>query len=329
MKIVILDGHALNPGDLSWQGFEKLGDVTCYPRTPDEKIVERIGDAEILIVNKKTIDGSIMDKCPALRYIGVLATGYNIIDTEAARKRNITVTNIPSYSTAAVSQAVFAFLLEFANGVHEHNQSVMSGGWCKAQDFCYWTHPMTELNGKTLGIAGFGSIGQQVAKTALCFGMNVIAFTRSAEKIASFNEKYRTLKDDGALPVKPVTKDELFMQSDFLTLHCPLTEQTKSLVNAQTLSLMKPEAVLINTSRGPVVDEFAVRKALDENKLGGFACDVISAEPMRADNVLLGAPRCIITPHVAWAAHETRQRLMDIAVSNLKAFLDGKPQNTV
>lgn len=329
MKIVILDGYALNPGDLSWQGFEKLGDVTSYHRTPDEKILERIGDAEILIVNKNTIDGSIMDKCPALRYIGVLATGYNIIDTEAARKRNITVTNIPSYSTAAVSQAVFAFIMEFANGVHEHNQSVMSGGWCKAQDFCYWTHPMTEISGKTLGIAGFGSIGQQVAKTALAFGMNVIAFTRTTEKIASFNEKYAVLKENDTIPVKSVTKGELFMQSDFLTLHCPLTEQTKGFVNTEALELMKPQAVLINTSRGPVVDEHAVRKALDENKLAGFACDVLSKEPMEKNNPLLGAPRCIITPHVAWAARETRQRLMDIAVANLKAFIEGKALNTV
>ena len=329
MKIVILDGNALNPGDLSWQGFEKLGEVTCYPRTPVEKVVERIGNAEILIVNKITIDSKIMDACPSLKYIGVLATGYNIIDTEAAKKRNIVVTNIPAYSTAAVAQSVFAFIMEFSNGVHAHNKSVMNGDWCKAKDFCYWTHPMTELSGKTLGIAGFGSIGQQVAKIALSFGMNVTAFTRSAEKIADFNEKYAILKDNGTAPVKTVTKGELFEFSDFLTLHCPLTEQTKNFVNEQTLSLMKPSAVLINTSRGPVVDEYAVRKALDENRLGGFACDVISAEPMKEDNPLLGAPRCIITPHVAWAALETRKRLMDIAEANLKAFLAGKPQNTV
>ena len=329
MKIVILDGNALNPGDLSWQGFEELGSVILYPRTKKEEAIDRIGDAEILIVNKVTIDNEIIEKCPNLRYIGVLATGYNIIDVQAARKHNIIVTNIPAYSTKAVAQAVFALLTEIANGVYEHSQSVMNGDWCKAKDYCYWTHPMTELSGKTLGIAGFGSIGQQVAKIALSFGMNVITFTRTAEKIEQFNIKYAVLKDDQTPAVKAVSKEELFKTSDILTLHCPLTDTTKNFVNNTTLALMKPNAVIINTSRGPLVDEEAVKKALEENKLGYFAADVVSVEPMEKTNPLLKAPRCIITPHVAWAAPETRKRLMEIAVENLHAFLNGKPQNTV
>ncbi|NLK45318.1 MAG: D-2-hydroxyacid dehydrogenase [Treponema sp.] len=329
MKIIILDGYALNPGDLSWEGFEQLGEVTYYNRTSKDEVIERAKDAEILIVNKVSIDEKIMDKCPHLKYIGVLATGYNIIDTKAAKQRNITVTNIPSYSTNAVAQAVFALLTEITNGVHAHNLSVMNGDWCNSPDFCYWIHPMTELAGKTFGIVGFGSIGQQVAKIALSFNMNVIAFTRSTEKIDSFNKKYAVLKDDSTQPVKIVSKDELFKNSDILTLHCPLTEETKNFINDQTIKKMKSNAILINTSRGLIVDEFAVRKALDENRLGAFACDVISVEPMQKTNPLLNAPRCIITPHVAWAAFETRKRLMDIATTNLKAFLDGKPVNTV
>lgn len=328
MKIIILDGYGLNPGDLSWGGFEALGSVTCYDRTAPEQRAERIGDAEIVLVNKVPLDESVFAKCPNLKYIGVLATGYNIIDLQAAKNHNICVTNIPAYSTMAVAQAVFALLLEVTNGVSAHSKSVHAGDWVKSPDFCYWKHPLTELYGKTLGIVGFGSIGSQTAKIAVAMGMNVIAFTRSTEKIDAFNAKYACLFEEGQ-QVKAVSFEELLKTSDIVSLHCPLTEKSKGIINTESLKLVKDGAILINTSRGPLIEEQAVADALKAKKLRAYACDVLSAEPMQAANPLLGAPNCIITPHVAWAGLETRQRLMGIAVGNLKAFVSGKAINQV
>lgn len=315
MKIVILDGNALNPGDLSWEGFNSLGDVTLYDRTPQDLVVSRIGDAEILITNKVTITKEIMDQCPNLKYIGVLATGYNIIDTKAAAEKSIVVTNIPSYSTSAVAQAVFAYILEFANGVHTHNQSVQSGDWCNSKNFCYWTHPLIEIAGKTLGIIGYGSIGQQVAKIASAFGIKVLAYSRTPSIIQE--------------PVKSVSLEELLQNSDFISLHAPLTPETTHIINEKTLQIVKDGAMLINTARGPLVDELAVKNALESGKLKCFAADVLSSEPMAKNCPLLNCKNTIITPHVAWAGFETRQRLMNIAVDNLKSFLECKPQNQV
>lgn len=330
MEIIILDGNSLNPGDLSWDGFKQFGNVTVYDRTPADKIVERIGNAEVAITNKTPISDEIMAQCPSLKYIGVLATGYNVVDTKAAQKRSIVVSNIPSYSTKAVAQAVFALLLELTNGVHIHSQSVHAGDWCASPDFCYWKYPISEIAGKTLGIIGFGDIGQNVAKVALSFGLNVIASTRSTEKIDSFNKKYAVLAcDENSEPVKCLSQDEVLSNADIISIHCPLTDKTKDLINKDALSKMKKGAILINTSRGPVVNEQAVRDALENGTLGGFACDVISVEPMTKENPLRGAPNCVITPHVAWAAKETRTRLMNIATQNLKAFVDGNPMNVV
>ena len=315
MKIVVLDGHALNPGDLSWEDFKKLGDFSLYDRTSKENVIERIGDAEILITNKISITKEIMDKCPNLKYIGVLATGYNIIDIQAASEKSIVVTNIPAYSTKAVAQAVFAFILEFTNGVSSHNQSVQQGDWCAAKDFCYWKHPLMELENKTLGIIGYGSIGKQVAKIADSFGMNILAYTRTPSKVQ--------------LPAQVVSLENLLKNSDFISLHAPLTEETKHIINEQTIKQIKPGAMLINTARGPLVDERAVKQALEQNKLSAYATDVLSTEPMAEDCPLLNTPNTIITPHVAWAAYETRQRLMKIAKENLQAFLADKPINQV
>lgn len=315
MKIVILDGNALNPGDLSWDGFKQLGDVILFDRTPQDLVVSRIGDAEILITNKVTITKDIIDQCPNLKYIGVLATGYNIIDTKACAEKSIVVTNIPSYSTSAVAQAVFAYILEYTNGVHSHNTSVQKGDWCTSKDFCYWTHPLIELANKTIGIIGYGSIGQQVAKIAAAFGMKVLAYSRTSSKITA--------------PAKSVSFEFLLQNSDFISLHSPLTPETTNLINEESLKLVKNGSMLINTARGPLVDEVAVAKALRTGKLSVYAADVLSKEPMAKDCPLLGFENTIITPHVAWAGFETRQRLMNIAVDNLKAFLSGKPQNQV
>lgn len=315
MKIVILDGNALNPGDLSWEGFHKLGEVTLYDRTPKDLVVSRIGDAEILITNKVSISKDILDQCPNLKYIGVLATGYNIIDTKACAEKSIVVTNIPSYSTSAVAQAVFAYILEFTNGVNAHNKSVHNGDWCKSKDFCYWIHHLVEIAGKTLGIIGFGSIGKQVAKIAEAFGMKVLTYTRTPSKVSS--------------PVKAVSLEELLQESDFISLHAPLTPETTHIINEKSLKLVKKKAMLINTARGPLVDELAVKNALVSGDLAFYAADVLSSEPMDKNCPLLGCKNTLITPHVAWAGFETRQRLMNIAVENLKSFLDGKPINQV
>ena len=313
MKLVILDGHAVNPGDLSWDIFSEYADITVYEKTPQNLVAERIGDADAIFLNKIVIDREILDKCPNLRYIGVLATGYNVIDLKATRERGITVTNIPAYSTNSVAQHVFALLLSFTNLVAPHNQSVQNGDWVKCPHFCYWTSPLTELEGKSLGILGYGNIGKKVEKIAEAFGM-----------------KCNILLHHPNPAVKNSCDLETFLStSDFISLHAPLTDKTKEFVRAETISKMKDGVIIINTARGPLINEKDVRAALDSGKIKGYAADVVCAEPMLEDNPLLGAPNCIITPHIAWAPLETRSRLMQIALDNLKAYIDGKAINTV
>ena len=316
MKIVVLDGHALNPGDLSWEIFHQFGEVTVYDRTPDALIPERIGDAEIILLNKTPITADILEACPSVRLICVLATGYNVVDGEAARAKGIPVCNVPAYGTAAVAQFTFALLLELCHRVGLHSDSVHAGQWCECPDFCYWRTPQMELAGKTMGIIGFGRIGQAVGAIAKAFGMKVLAYNRSrcpqGEAIAEY-----------------VDLDTLLARADILSLHCPLTPQTQSIINRENLGKMKDGAILINTARGPLMDEQAVADALRSGKLRGAAADVISQEPMKQDNPLLGAPNCIITPHMAWAPIESRQRIIDCTVRSIQGFLNGAPINVV
>ena len=313
MKITILDGNALNPGDLSWKPIEELGSLTIYPRTDKEDVAARIGNSEAILLNKVNITEEILCRCPSLKYVGVQATGYNVVDLEACLRHNVTVTNVPEYSTAGVAQLVFAFINEFACHTQMHSDSVMNGDWTKSLDFCYWKKPLIELEGKTIGIFGYGNIGKRVARIAEAYGMNVIACTRTPKK---------EIKN-------PVDLDTLFNQSDFLTLHTPLTPDTKYIVNAKNISLMKSSAYIINTARGLLVNENDIASALKTGRIAGYAADVVSEEPMRSDNPLLNCPNCIITPHIAWAATETRQRLLNIVAENLKCFISGKPQNVV
>ena len=313
MKITILDGNALNPGDLSWAPLEKFGTVVCYPRTADSQVVERIGDSDAILLNKVAITEDILSKCPNLKYIGVQATGYNVIDLNACRKHSVTVTNVPSYSTAGVAQLVFAFISEFACSTRLHSDSVMAGDWCSAKDFCYWKKPLIELDGKTLGIFGYGNIGSRVARIAEAYGMKVLVCTRTPKPEVKNSVDFETL----------------LKSSDFVTLHTPLTDATRAIINENSLKLLKKSAYLINTARGPLVDEKAVRAALENGQIAGYACDVVSEEPMKKDNPLLCAPNCLITPHIAWAATETRQRLLNIVVENIRAFVEGHPQNVV
>lgn len=329
MKITVLDGHGLNPGDLSWDEVKALAsEFTLYDRSPQELVAERIGNSEIILLNKVRITSEIIEKCPKLRYIGVLATGYNVVDLKACREHNIIVTNIPSYSTNAVAQHVFAFILHFANLVAEHSSSVHDGKWISNPDFCYWLSPLTEISGKTLGIFGFGHIGQKVAEIALAFGMKVIVCAHSED---SFKKGLSCL----ALPsskiseISSVSLEDLFRKSDFLSLHAPLTPETTSFVNEKMISLMKSSSILINTARGGMINEKDVRAALDSKKIAGYATDVLLEEPMNKDNPLYKAPNCLITPHLAWAPKETRLRLLGIAIDNIKAFLAGNPVNVV
>lgn len=316
MKLTILDGHGLNPGDLSWEAIKSLtDDFSVFERTPAELVAERIGNSEMILLNKVCITSEILEKCPNLKYIGVLATGFNVIDLQACRSRGITVTNIPSYSTDAVAQHVFAFILNFANSVQSHCDSVMAGDWIKAPDFCYWKNPLTELAGKTLGIFGFGHIGQKTAQIGHAFGMNVIVHVHS-EKSFTGGEK-------------TVSVEEIFAQSDFLTFHTPLTKETEKIINKKNLSLMKKTAIIINTARGGLVDEADMREALLSKTIAGYGTDVLLKEPMDKSCPLFGIPGCVITPHIAWAPQETRSRLMEIAAANIKAFLAGTPQNVV
>ncbi len=315
IKLTILDGFAANPGDLSWEPFKKFAELTIYDRTPPELTVERIADSDAIFLNKVAITEEILKDCPKLKYIGVLATGYNVVDLEAAKKRGIIVTNIPSYSTDSVAQHVFSLILNFTNQVEQHSISVQNGDWINSKDFCYWLSPLTELKGKTLGIFGFGSIGQKVAKIAHAFDMNVLINVHSKKSFTG-NEK-------------SVSVEELFAQSDFLTLHAPMTAETKEIVNEKTLSLMKKTAFIINTARGGLVNESDLKKALDEQKIAGYASDVLLKEPMTKDCPLFKTKNCVLTPHIAWAPREARQRLFNIALENLEAFISGKPINVV
>lgn len=318
MKIVVLDGFTTNPGDLSWDWLYRLGEVTVYERTPFDKILERARGAEILITNKTPLNREILKRLPALKYVALLSTGYNIIDGAAAKERGILVSNIPEYSTGAVAQMVFAFLLHFYNQISLHNKAVHDGAWENSRDFCFWNAPLTELGGKTIGIVGYGKIGRQVAKIALAFDMKVLAYSRSAV--------VGSIADHG---VRIASLEELLAQSDIVTLHCPLTQETRGLINRKALMTMKETALLINTSRGPVVDEEALAGALNEGRLAGAFLDVLAKEPPDADNLLLHAKNCVITPHIAWAGLETRQRLFKIAEKNIISYLEGAPQNLV
>lgn len=317
MKIVVLDGYGMNPGDLSWAELNKLGDVTVYDRTSPADVIQRSLGADILLTNKTILDRPTIEQLPELKYIGVLATGYNVVDIEAARERGIVVTNIPSYSTDSVAQMVFSLLLAITNGVEHYTADNRAGRWSRNADFCYWDTPLTELAGKTFGIVGFGHIGSKVAAIALAFGMKVLALSsKPADALPAGVKKAKDL-------------DELLRESDVLSLHCPLTPSTRHLINADTLAKMKPSAILINTGRGPLVDESALADALNNGKLRGAGVDVLSCEPPTIDNPLLYARNCYTTPHLGWATVEARQRLMDIAVANIANFLAGTPTNQV
>lgn len=318
MKIVNLDGVTTNPGDLSWEGIEKLGDYTVYDRTAPSEIVERAKGADILIVNKTIITKEILDAlAPELKYIGLQSTGYNVVDCAYARSLGITVCNIPAYSTKAVAQLVFAFILQITNEVTLHSNAVKDGEWCRCPDFCFWKKPLTELDGKTIGIIGFGSIGQRVAKLAEAFDMNVLAYAPRP-------------KDKGELKtVEFVELDTLLKNSDIITCHCPLTDETKGMINVENIAKMKKSAIFINTSRGPVVDEQALADALNNDKIKAACLDVLETEPALETNPLLKAKNCYITPHIAWAAQETRERLLKILEENIIAYLNGTPQNVV
>ncbi len=317
MNIVVLDGYGMNPGDLSWDGLRELGEVTIYDRTSPEETVKRAAGAEALLTNKTVLDRKVIEALPELKYIGVLATGYNVVDTAAARERGVTVTNIPSYSTASVAQMVFSLLLAVTNGVEHYTADNRAGRWSRCADFCYWDAPLTELAGKKFGIVGLGNIGSAVAGIALAFGMKVLAYTsKPADKLPEGVEKASSL-------------EALLSDSDVVTLHCPLTESTRHLINADTLALMKPSAILINTGRGPLVDEEALAAALNNGKLRGAGVDVLSCEPPEMTNPLLCARNCYTTPHLGWATVEARQRLMEIAVANVANFIAGTPVNVV
>lgn len=317
MKIVILDGHVLNPGDLSWDGFRALGEITVYERTAPEESVARIGDAPYVITNKVLITREVMDACPTLRYVGVLATGYNVVDIAEANRRGIVVTNIPAYSTPSVAQMAIALLLEVCLHVGAHSQSVHAGDWTACRDFSYWHYPLIELSGKTMGIIGFGSTGQATARVAQALGMRILVHTRTQHpELLTGDMRFATL-------------EELLSQSDVVSLHCPLTDATQHLICEKSLAHIKRGAIVINTGRGPLVDDGAVRRALEDGTLSAYAADVLTVEPPREGNPLLGAPNCILTPHIAWAPLESRTRLMNTAVSNLRAYLEGTPQNVV
>jgi glycerate dehydrogenase len=314
-SIVVLDAFCLNPGDLSWQPLEQLGDCTFYERTPAAQIRERIRDAEIVLTNKVALLCDVLTGQPHLKFVGVTATGYNIVDTKAARELGIIVTNVPSYGTASVAQMVFAHILNLTQRVGDHAEAVCEGRWASSPDWCFWDHPLLELEGMTLGIIGYGRIGKAVADLAHAFGMRVIAHNRSPIE-----------KTNG---VRAVDLDTVFRESDIVSLHCPLTHETRHMVNRARLAAMKPTAFLINTSRGPLVDESALADALITGKIAGAGLDVLEIEPPAAENPLYAAKNCYITPHIAWATQAARQRLLDAAVENVAAYLRGAPQNVV
>lgn len=316
MKIVILDGHCANPGDLSWKPLKEFGELVVYPRTSAEEVVCRIGDAEAVMTNKTVLDAATLSKLPRLKYIGVLATGFNTVDIDAARKLGIVVTNVPAYSTDSVAQMVFAHILNITNRVEHYATQNRAGRWSEGEDFCYADTPLTELAGKTLGIVGLGNIGGKVARIAMDFGMDVFAFTS---------------KHLSELPagIQKTTMDGLLAVSDILTLHCPLTDSTRNLINRDSIARMRPGAIIINTSRGPVVNEHDVAEALESGRLAAYGADVMSCEPPSADNPLLRQPNAYITPHIAWATREARIRLVKCAINNVRAFVDGNPVNVV
>lgn len=316
MKIVVLDGYAANPGDLSWDELKTMGECTIYDRTAPEEVLERAADAEIVLTNKTELTAAQIAALPSLKYIGVLATGYNIVDVDAARSRGIVVTNIPSYSTPSVAQMVFAHILNITVQVQHHSEEVHKGRWTQSKDFCFWDTPLIELRGKKLGIVGLGHTGYTTARIAIGFGMEVHAYTS---------------KSVFQLPpeIKKMGLDELFSECDIISLNCPLTETTRNMVNAERLKLMKPTAILINTGRGPLINEQDLADALNSGRIYAAGLDVLSQEPPRADNPLLTAKNCYITPHIAWASTAARERLMHIMIENIKAYLAGKPVNNV
>jgi len=317
MKITVLDGYTTNPGDLSWDEISRLGELTVYDRTPRELTAERSAGSEILLTNKTVLNNELLRSLPRLRYVGVLATGYNVIDTDEARRLGITVTNIPAYSTGSVAQLTFALILELCFHVQRHSDSVMEGKWTGSVDFTFRNYPLTELAGKTIGIIGFGNIGRKVCEIAMAFGMKVLASSRSG-------------KDAPECPGFELTDtDDLLSRSDIVSIHCPLTPQTAGMINMNRLRLMKKSAFLINTSRGPIIVEKDLADALNEGSIAGAGLDVMAEEPPRAGNPLLTARNCIITPHIAWATIESRKRLLDQAAGNIKAFLSGSPVNVV
>ncbi len=313
-KIVVLDGFSANPGDLSWKELEALGELAVFDRTKPEKTVTRAADAEIVLTNKVIINREVMVQLPRLRYIGVLATGYNVVDVECAKELGITVTNVPAYSTESVAQMVFAHLLTVTNRTEHYARQNREGRWTANQDFCYWDFPHMELAGKTFGIVGLGNIGQRVAQIALAFGMSVKALTS------------KSILPQG---IEKTSFEELLATADVLSLHCPLTEKTHHLINRETLAMMKTTAILINTGRGPLVDDQAVADALADKRLAAFCADVLTEEPPKKDNPLLMEPNAFITPHIAWATQEARSRLLQVAIDNVRAFLQGQPINLV
>lgn len=319
MKIVILDGYVINPGDLSWKELEQLGEVTVYDRTSltdEDEIVERIGDAEIVITNKTPLTKTVIARCPKLRYIGALSTGYNVIDYEYAGACGIPVTNVPAYGTAAVAQFAIALLLEVCHHIGHHDKTVHEGAWERSIDWCYWDYPLVELEGKTMGIIGFGRIGQRTGQIAKALGMKVLAYSRTEKEMGKEIADY-------------VGLDELLASSDVISLHCPLFPETEGIINKETIQKMKDGVILLNNSRGQLVVEQDLADALISGKVAAAGLDVVSSEPMKEDNPLLHAPNCIITPHISWASKECRQRIVDCASLNVKAYLNGEKRNVV
>lgn len=316
MKIVMLDAHTANPGDVSWAEFEAIAPCEIHPRTPLAETVARCAGAQVVITNKAPMTREIIEALPDLKYIGVIATGFNVVDTVAAKERGIVVTNVPGYGTPAVAQHVFALILELANHVGHAAASVRDGGWVRCPDFCYWDHPIIELQGRTLGIIGYGGIGSAVARIGAAFGMKILASKRS-------------WKENPPAGIEAASVEDILKHADVISLHCPLTDDTKHLINARSIEWMKKDAFLINTGRGPLIDEQALADALNAGRIAGAGLDVLSVEPAKADNPLLTAKNCLVTPHVAWASREARTRLISACAANVRAFLAGKPENVV
>jgi glycerate dehydrogenase len=317
MQIVVLDGHTLNPGDLSWSGVERMGDLVVYERTSPELVVERIGDAEAVFTNKTELSREIFERCPRLKFVCVLATGYNVVDVAAAKEHGVVVSNIPTYGTASVAQFAMALLLELCHHAGTHTQDVRAGGWAMSADWCYWLNPTIELRDKTLGVVGFGRIGQAFGRIGQALGMKVLAYdAHQDESLESDTLQYATL-------------DELYAQSDVISLHCPLFDNNRGMINKIAIAKMKPNVFLINTSRGPLIIEQDLADALNKGWIAGAALDVLCEEPPRSDNPLLTARNCLVTPHMAWATTEARQRMMKIVEENLSSFLSGGPRNVV